>query len=47
MNTLINKFSAPILLVFIGWFLGDGIVLLFYKILAYEFGDGDVSLITD
>ena len=46
MNTLINKFGAPILLgAFIGWFFGDGIVLLFYEILAYEFGDGDVSLI--
>ena len=46
MNTLINKFGAPILLgAFIGWFFGDGIVLLFYEILAYEFGDGWVSFI--
>ena len=34
MNTLINKFGAPILLgAFIGWFLGDGLVLLFMKYL--------------
>ena len=43
---LINKFGAPILLgAFIGWILGDGLVLILTEMLASEFGDGDVSFI--
>ena len=46
MNTLINKFGAPILLgAFISWILGDGLVLVLTEVLAHEFGDGDVSFI--